>query len=185
MRHMEVPRLGVQLELQLPQQQPQPHRTQAESATYPTAHGNAGFLTHWARPGIEPTSSQRLCQVLNLMNRNRNSPNFQIFCHNYCWYLHLEKFNLLAIFVPSWLLLVDTYLTMKWNRSFMCPAKNIHFLRAENHIIPDRCFSLNLFSKWKRHGAELHGTHSGSSMAWVRIQPFLCKGTEKWKCLLL
>ena len=27
------------------------------SATYTAAHGNARFLTHWVRPGIEPTSS--------------------------------------------------------------------------------------------------------------------------------
>ena len=27
------------------------------SATYTTAHGNAESLTHWMRPGIEPTSS--------------------------------------------------------------------------------------------------------------------------------
>ena len=43
LRHMEVPRLGVQLELQLP--------------AYTAAHGNAKSLTHWARPGIEPTTS--------------------------------------------------------------------------------------------------------------------------------
>ena len=29
----------------------------AASGTYTTAHGNAGSLTHWARPGIEPSSS--------------------------------------------------------------------------------------------------------------------------------
>ena len=29
----------------------------AMSTTYTTAHGNAGYLTHWARPGIEPASS--------------------------------------------------------------------------------------------------------------------------------
>ena len=33
----------------------QQHRIQATSATYTTAHSNAGSLTHWARPGIEPT----------------------------------------------------------------------------------------------------------------------------------
>ena len=38
-----------------PQQQ-QP-RIQATSATYTTAHGNARSLTHWVRPGIEPTTS--------------------------------------------------------------------------------------------------------------------------------
>ena len=41
--HMEVPRLGIELELQL--------------LAYTTAHGNARSLTHRARPGIEPASS--------------------------------------------------------------------------------------------------------------------------------
>ena len=34
-----------------PTPQPQQH------GTYTTAHGNAGSLTHWTRPGVEPTSS--------------------------------------------------------------------------------------------------------------------------------
>ena len=42
-QHIKVPRLGVKLELQL--------------LSYTTAHGNARSLTHWARPGVEPTSS--------------------------------------------------------------------------------------------------------------------------------
>ena len=37
---MEVPRLGVESELQL--------------SAYTTAHGNARSLTQWAEPGIEP-----------------------------------------------------------------------------------------------------------------------------------
>ena len=40
---MEVPRLGVESELQL--------------LAYTTAHCNARSLTHWARPGIKPESS--------------------------------------------------------------------------------------------------------------------------------
>ena len=36
--------------------QPQQHGIQATSTTYTTACGNAGSLTHWARPGIEPAS---------------------------------------------------------------------------------------------------------------------------------
>ena len=40
---MEIPRLGVKSELQLP--------------AYTTAHSNARSLTLWARPGIEPASS--------------------------------------------------------------------------------------------------------------------------------
>ena len=36
---------------------PQPRQIWASSVTYTTAHGNAGSLTHWARPGIERASS--------------------------------------------------------------------------------------------------------------------------------
>ena len=36
---------------------PQQHRVWTTSATYTTAHGNAGSLIHWARPGIEPPTS--------------------------------------------------------------------------------------------------------------------------------
>ena len=46
LQYLEVLRLGVQSELYL--------------LAYTTAHSNAGFLTHWARPGIEPTSSWML-----------------------------------------------------------------------------------------------------------------------------
>ena len=53
--HMEVPRLGAEPELHLPQ--PQQCRIQAASVTSNAAHGNAGSLTHGARPGIEPASS--------------------------------------------------------------------------------------------------------------------------------
>ena len=36
--------------------QPQQHQSQAVSATYTTAHGNVGSLTHWAGPEIDPMS---------------------------------------------------------------------------------------------------------------------------------
>ena len=55
--HMEVPRLGVQLELELLAY------TTATTTPDPShvfdlhyTHGNAGSLTHWARPGIKPMS---------------------------------------------------------------------------------------------------------------------------------
>ena len=37
---------------------------QAISVTYTTAHGNTRSLTHWARPGIEPTSSWILVRFI-------------------------------------------------------------------------------------------------------------------------
>ena len=65
--HMEVPRLEVESELQLPAhttatatQDPTPH------ATYTTAHSNVGSLTHRARPGIEPASSWILVRVVSI-----------------------------------------------------------------------------------------------------------------------
>ena len=63
--HMEVPRLGVESELQLrPRPQPQQHQIWAESETYTTAHNSTGSLIHWVRPGIEPTFSRTLCGIL-------------------------------------------------------------------------------------------------------------------------
>ena len=67
-RHMEVPRLGVKSEPQL-----RAYTTataiamgsQAETVTCPTAHHNARSLTHWARLGIELTSSWRLAGFAN------------------------------------------------------------------------------------------------------------------------
>ena len=58
LQHMGAPRLGVKSELQLGSTpQPQQCEIWAVSAPYTTAHGNAGSLTHWARPGIKPVSS--------------------------------------------------------------------------------------------------------------------------------
>ena len=50
-RHMEVPRLRVKSELQLP--------------AYITAHSNAGSLTQWARPEIKPASSWMLVRFIS------------------------------------------------------------------------------------------------------------------------
>ena len=50
LQHMEVPRLGVEWERQLP--------------AYTTATAMLDPLTHWARPGIEPTSSWILVSLL-------------------------------------------------------------------------------------------------------------------------
>ena len=52
---------------------PQPQRQiWATSSTYNAACGNTSSLTHWARPEIKPAPSWTLCQVLNLLNHNRN-----------------------------------------------------------------------------------------------------------------
>ena len=63
MWHVEVPRLGVGSELQLP--------------AYPTAHGNAGSLTPWARPGVEPATSRILVGFVSAAPR-RELPKIRI-----------------------------------------------------------------------------------------------------------
>ena len=55
-RHMEIPRLGVKLELHLPAYTPlQQCRIQVVSVTYTTAHGNE--ILNPLGPRIEPESS--------------------------------------------------------------------------------------------------------------------------------
>ena len=66
-------------------------------------------LTHWVRPGIEPTSSQRQCWVLNLPNHNRNSKTIIFFLmlfnnENYTSYvkLHFDNLHLLRKCLLLW-----------------------------------------------------------------------------------
>ena len=53
-RHMEVPRLGGWIRA-IAGGHSHSHRQQGFPAAF--AHGNAGSLTHWVRPGIKPVSS--------------------------------------------------------------------------------------------------------------------------------
>lgn len=69
-QHMEVPGVWVKSGLKLPIYSTATyHQIPAESADYAAAES----LTQWMRPGMEPTSSGTLCQVLNLLSYNRNS----------------------------------------------------------------------------------------------------------------
>ena len=78
--HMEVPRLGVELELQLrTMPQPQQRQIPISSSTYTSACNNTGSLTHWVRWRIKPESSQRQCQVPNLLSHNGNACFFLYF----------------------------------------------------------------------------------------------------------
>ena len=73
-QQMEVPRSGVELELLLrPLPQAKQHWIWVASLTYTVAGCSTESLTHRERPGIEPSSSQTLCCVLNLLNQKGNS----------------------------------------------------------------------------------------------------------------
>ena len=60
LRHMEVPRLGVESE-----PQPQHLGIRVAPVIHSAAHGNARSPIHWSRPGIEPASSWILVGVIN------------------------------------------------------------------------------------------------------------------------
>ena len=77
---MEVPRLEVQLELQLPAY------TTAIATGDPSlifdlycSLQQCWILNHQARPGIKPASSWTLCWVLNLLSHNRTPPCYFFF----------------------------------------------------------------------------------------------------------
>ena len=64
--HMEVPRLGLNQSCSCwPVPQPQQRRIRATPVTYTAVHRDARSLTHWARLGIEPTSSWILVRTIN------------------------------------------------------------------------------------------------------------------------
>ena len=63
---IEVPRLAVNYSYSCrPTPEPQQCWIRAASATYTTAQGNAGSLTHWARSGIKPLSLWILVEFVN------------------------------------------------------------------------------------------------------------------------
>ena len=63
--HMDVPRLGVKSELQLPATTATAIPDLSRICDYRcTAHGNAGSLTHWAGPWIYPVSSWILVRFI-------------------------------------------------------------------------------------------------------------------------
>ena len=59
--HMEVPKLGIELELHYS------HRNVRSEL----CHGNAGSLTHCVRPGIEPVSSKFMQILKSIVNKKR------------------------------------------------------------------------------------------------------------------
>ena len=83
MQPIEVPRLGVQLELHL--------------LAYATAHSNAGSLTHWVGPGIESMSSWILVEFIT------SEPQWELkdfvdfkerWSHFFCYHIKMYQFFL-------------------------------------------------------------------------------------------
>ena len=95
-----------------PAMQAQQRQIRVASATYITAHSNAGSLTHWARPGIEPATSSFLVGFFS------TAP---------CWELQITLFDKL-LFLPLYYL---------GQRIFEFHSNSFHFVCPEK-IIPKR-----------------------------------------------
>ena len=112
------PRPGVESELQMwPTPQPWQYQIWAASMTT-AAYGNTRSLTHWVRPGIEPTSSQIRCWLFNLLSHNCNSHVLMFLIHNpilinYCFLQIVVFFNILCsgfLYILSILIYILTYI---------------------------------------------------------------------------
>ena len=85
-----------------PKPQSRQHWIQATSATYTIACNNTGSLTHWARPGMEPTCSWTPHWVLNPLSHNRNSwslcleHSFCVACSSYLLWVFVYRYQLLG-----------------------------------------------------------------------------------------
>ena len=73
-----------------PAPQSQQCQIRAMSATYTATHRNAGSLTHWVGPGIEPTSSWILVKFVSTSHNGNSTPDFfnllfSVSLHNIFW----------------------------------------------------------------------------------------------------
>ena len=84
---MKVLKLGVELELQVPAYiTATASGIQVKFVTYTTAHGNAGSLTHWARPGIELTSSWMLARSITTEPRREPKVTTSTVTNKWHWF---------------------------------------------------------------------------------------------------
>ena len=98
LQHMEVLRLGVKLELQLPAYVPQQWRIWVTSAAYTAAHGSSGFFNPLSKARDWTHIFVNTSWVLNHLRHNRNSlilDNLIMSCFciynniiwNNCWFI--------------------------------------------------------------------------------------------------
>ena len=93
-----------------PTPQPQQHRIWAASSTYTTAHGNAGSLTHWARPGTEPTTLWFL--IINHWAMTGTPLHLVLWLNSILWIYHIlsiHQFMDIWVVSSSWLLRIFMY----------------------------------------------------------------------------
>ena len=153
--HMEIPRLGVQWELQ-PTPRPQQRRIWASSVNYTRVHGTVRSLTHWVKPGIEPTTSWFL--VSNLMD------SFPL----------LQDGNLKRYFF-SILVLYPYEMTLLTKRALNWSLKVFHFQVK----IKEKTILFYLLFYWP------HPWHVDVSRSGTKLAPQLWSEPQQWQHWIL
>ena len=156
-----------------PTPQPQLRQIWASSVTYTTGHGNARSLTHWSRPGIEPTSSWVLVRFFNHWAQwERLVCFFSCFTllPNVAWILYV--FGILIPFL-MWFANILPFIRLPFHfvDGFLCCAKAYKFvLMCFNWHQPHPPLSRSMValktnssqSQWKLAGCQLQeGTERG------------------------
>ena len=112
--------------------QPQQRRIWATSLTYTTAHSNAGSLTHWARRGIEPSSSWILVGFITAM------PPWAL--PNFHYFLSYWLFTYTLNFTQKYIFLSDGDCDAAWKQAWGNGAgrKKARYFVAATRLM---CFS--------------------------------------------
>ena len=115
LQHMEVLRLRVKLEMQLPANAIAMDMAMLDPSYICDPSYSAWSLTHWVRPGIKPASSRTLCWVLNLQNHNGNSffPD-HFLCETYLFVSNFIIPHIGQHFVPTFMLITVFHKVPIW-----------------------------------------------------------------------
>ena len=109
---------------------PQPRQIRAVFATYTTAHGNTRSLTHWVRPGMEPTSSWIAVGLVSAASQwELQNSDFKP-SHFYSYYFITFKAPLDTL--PHWILIRDLWLCGVWSKNTTITLPPLRKLKLES-----------------------------------------------------
>ena len=124
---MEVSRVGVELELLLPTYATAT-TTPDPNCTYTTACGNAGSLTHWARPGIDSESS---CTIVGFVTAEPQweLPILIIFKCTIQWhYIHSHYVTITTLHFQNFPIFLDRHSMPTERNSSLLPLPSLQWI---------------------------------------------------------
>ena len=164
---MNVPKLGVKSELQLP-------AYATATATYITTHSNAGSLTHWMRPGVESVSSQILVGFVNRW-ATKGTPYIIVFESH-----HLMR-NKIVLVPQLWYVSgLDCMYRMVYLVESLKVTRDFHFMYFQTfpNTVGKHLELLGLWVGWR-----INLYHKQHLLAFKIMRKHWCPMTREWKRL--